>query len=392
MKTRLLTLSAALLITVPHLAGCGPSITNVIPRGATLPRTVAFLPSEPTGEIPRERIDLVRTAIGNELRNQGFLVIDQAITNSLCSTATCPERAKLVERYKVDGFATLTLTSFSRNNFLAGYYNQLNGTLSLLDSHGVVIATVEHNENERGGLLLSSGQVLQGVLSQVQHSSDTVFSGLADRFAKRIVETAIESIGRPTDSTITSPSQISIADTEVKITSESTYVICATGSPHVSAALLKDTSRATLREISPGKYCGAFSALVGASQPVTIELRSAFGDAARQEVTLPIAPPCNLEQRAVLTPAAAGYSELSLVCTKVGSDTSAAMRGCFGSLQSCATERLLVFSSSSPDSQYRKIFEGNKASARIPATEKSIEVVAVGKGGVSSLPVKLDTK
>lgn len=131
MRNRLLTLSAALAMMIPHLIGCGPSVTNTIPKGAMLPRTVAFLPSEETGEIPRERIDLVRTAVGNELRNQGFFVVDQGITNSLCSSAACPERSTLVERYNVDGFATLTLTSFSRNNLLAGYYNQLNGSLSL---------------------------------------------------------------------------------------------------------------------------------------------------------------------------------------------------------------------------------------------------------------------
>lgn len=261
-----------------------------------------------------------------------------------------------------------------------------------MDSHGVTIATIEHNENERRGLLLSSGQVLQGVISQVEHSSDAVFSGLADRFAKRIVETAIESVGRPTETTTAPPSQLAITSTDIKFTSESTYTVCASGSPHVSASLLKDTNRATLREVSPGKYCGAFSALVGAAQPVTIELRSAFGDAARQEITLPIEPPCDLEQRAVLTPTSTGYSEVSLVCTKVGLDNSSAMKGCFGSLQSCSTERLLVFSSSSDGSQYRKIFEGSKASARIPATEKSVEVVAVSKGGVPSLPVKLDAK
>jgi hypothetical protein len=111
--------TAALLV----LTSCGPSFTTHIPKDAALPRSVALLPADYSVDIPRERVDIVRGALTNALRNEGFVVVEEKVVNRVCSSPACPEKAELANQYLVDGFVKLKLSSVSENNFLAGYYD-----------------------------------------------------------------------------------------------------------------------------------------------------------------------------------------------------------------------------------------------------------------------------
>lgn len=368
------------------LSACAPTVKSTLPSGGSLPLTMAVLPADYSIDIPRERIDIARSAIINELRNRNFIVIEDRVISQLCSSQACPERAEIARNYLVDGFATVTLTSFSRNNFIAGYYNQLQGGISIADSAGKELISVTHTENESGGVLLQSGQVFQGIISQVKHSGDDVFDDLADRFAHAVVE----QLPAPAAAT-TSSEAVSIALTSATAqwSSPSVYTVCAQGTPHSFAYLVLGATRTPLEEVSPGRYCRAFSALVAspADGVEAIELRTAFGNSVRETVAIPAQLPCNLTNR-VATPDA---HRADILCASISGDPSARGKGCSSSINHCAADKVLVYEAPAPQGPYRKVSEVKSSSITIPDAD-TVALVTVGKGGIPSQPTTIQTK
>ncbi len=365
------------------LQGCSPTIRTELPAGAPLPSHVAMLPADYSVDIPRERIELVRAAVRSELQNRKFIVAEDAVVNSVCSTPSCPERSVLASRYLIDTFATLTIESFSKNNFLAGFYNQLAGTLSVADRNGKELLAVEYTESERGGLLFNSGQVVQGVISQVKNSGDAAYEELALEFAKAVVE----KLPAPTETAASARQEgleVELLDVSAEWQTPSTYTVCAKGTPHSFASLLIGSNRTTLRETSPGRYCSAFSALVSSSPntPAAIEIRSAFGNSQREEISLPVRSPCALTDRLQTTD-----SKVTVQCAMVGTDLSKVQVGCSNAVKVCKAEKLVLFSAPSDAGPFSKVSESSATSAKLPSTGQNIHVVAIGTGGVPSLPV-----
>jgi hypothetical protein len=368
------------------LTACAPKVTSSLPVGGSLPLALAVLPPDYSGDIPRERVDIVHDAIVQELRNRNFLVADQTIMSNLCSAPSCPERSEIARNYLIDGFVTVKLDSFSRNNFIAGYYNQLQGSVSITDTKDAQLISVSHTENESGGVLLQSGQVFQGILSQIRHSGDEVFDDLSERFAHQVVEklpapSSSESPGRPESTSL------ALTAATAELTSPSTYTVCAHGTPHSFAYLLLGTTRTPLREVSPGRYCRVFSSLVSGPSvgAEAIELRTAFGNSAREAVSIPSEPPCALKDR--VTTVETGRAEV--LCTTVGEDNSTRGKGCSSSIPHCGVEKILIYQASQTGGPYQKVSEQRTASIKLPQAS-TVAILAVGKGQVPSQPIVVE--
>lgn len=365
--------------------GCGPTVQSKLPRNAPLPVHIAVLPADYGIDIPKERIDLVRQEVISELRNRSFVVADEKVVNSICSSPRCAERDKLASRHLVEAFATLTLDSFSKRNFLAGYYNTLSGTLSFADRSGAQLISVEHTQSEKGGLLFNSGQIIQGVISQVNSSGDAAYEELASEFAKAVADelpapSLAANAGAPEGLAVT------ISSATAEWDGPSRYTVCLSGTPHSFASVLVGNQRATLRETSPGKYCGAFSGLVAsnAKSPTFVELRSAFGNSDRESVALPAQGLCEVQERAIYA-----NDALALQCAMVGRDLSRLHIGCSEKILPCKATKIVLFSAPEEQGPYTKWLESVTSTTKVGNPPSNVQVVAIGAGGVSSLPAPL---
>lgn len=377
---------AVTALLIAATSACAPTVKTALPPGGSLPLTLAVLPPDYSVDIPRERIDLARAAITNELRNRNFVVIEDRVISQLCSSPTCPERSQIAQNYLVDGFATVSLTSFSKTNVIAGYYNQLQGGISISDTSGKELISVTHTENESGGVLLQSGQLFQGIISQIKHSGDGVFDDLADRFAHAVVEKL------PAPSTGTAPPEgisLTLTSATAQWSSPSSYTVCANGTPHSFAYLILGANRTPLEEVSPGRYCRAFSALVASpSHGVeAVELRTAFGNSVRETVSIPAEPPCDLKDRI----ATLDEHRADILCSTISGDPSSRGKGCSSSVSHCDAEKVLVYEAPAPQGPYRKVSETKSASVTIPQAD-TVAIVAVGKGGIPSQPATINVK
>jgi len=367
-------------------AACGPTVKNSLPPGALLPSSIAVLPAHYSGEIPREHVDLVREAVISGLRNQNFVVVEDKVVQATCSTPLCPEKSTLARDYLIDSFATVSLDSFSKNNFIAGYFNEIHGKLTITDVSGKELTTIDHTQTESGGVLFQSGQIFQGIISQVKHSSDSVFEDIADNFAKTIVE----KLPAHSDSTTSQRSEgleVALTSATVQWSGQSSYTVCAQGTPHSFAYLLLDQTRSSLRETSPGRYCGGFSTLVAptAGGVQAVELRTAFGNSVRQNITIPVLPPCNLNNR-VSRPLP---SQVNIACTKVGTNDTAAPSDCSASLPECVAVKVVLYAAPQASGPFRKVSESTTQTITVSPSQQTIAVVAIAKGGVSSQPATI---
>jgi hypothetical protein len=381
----LLALSAlAVFVTT----GCGPKVVSSLPPGASLPSTIAVLPPDYSVDIPRERVDLVHEAIVTELRNQNFIVVEERVVRSICSTPQCTERSKLSSDYLVDGFATISLSSFSRNNFVAGYYNQLQGELVMSDKSNKELIKVDHSESESGGLLLQSGQVFQAIISTVKNSGDKVFEDLAGRFAQSVVE-RLPAHQHETPGAAAEGVELALTSASAQWDSPSSYSVCMQGTPHSFGYLLTGSTRTPLREVTPGKYCGRFSPLVAAPSGgvEAVELRTAFGNSLRRDIDLPVEPPCELSGRLVQS---AG-STIEVLCSQIGTDPSRASAGCSDKVTRCSAERIVLYEAPTPSGPYTRVSEVRASSLTPPKQGATVAALAVSKGGVPSQPEPLPT-
>lgn len=287
---------AAACVLLVSTVGCWsrPRISPEIESAP--PRSVALLPLETESDIPRERLDFFSRELGSQLRNAGFILLDPTIVRRVCSTPGCPRREELFSRYMVDGIVELKIDSIARNNFLAGYYNSISGTFTISNSEKKELFFLDHSVSERGGLLFNTGQLIQGIISQVKNSGDSAEDALASRF----INTAVAKIPSPKEL----PQNVDA--TAVAITSVTTtrlrdlvYQICADATPDSTASLLINGRKTNLREIRPGRYCGVyFLDQIPSESAVTLDLRSPYGNSVQSEVALEPTMLCKLDESA----------------------------------------------------------------------------------------------
>ncbi len=290
MKFRLVCL---FLIVLLVLGACSGSKTFKPITSGNSPKVLVLLETESPPDMSRERIAYIQNALLSELKSSGFYVLEPGLTSAKCGGSDCPNRKVLAQSFGAQGFLKLKLDSISRNNFIAGYYNSVGGSVVLSDVNSKELFSFKHSESEKGGLLFNTGQIFQGLKSQVANSKADSFDALADNFVKGLVARmpAAEKEAAP-------ESDLRIVKTSAKALGNGVYYVCGEGSLGALGYLVIGRERSNLREVNPGNYCGNFalSPLALQGRNPQIELRSALGSSVRSDLAgFKSQPVCDLE-------------------------------------------------------------------------------------------------
>jgi len=380
-----------LAIGLFFLVGCSSTRANISPEyKAEAVRSLAILPVEYPAEVQREKVDALRNALESELRNSGFEVIADRIVRMTCTSPACPERSILATKYLVDGFVKVEVRSVERANFLAGFVNTIGGKITITDKNNVQLVSVDQSENERGGLLFNSGQVVQGIISSVENTEEASFNRLSVKFAQGLVS----KIPRPNVPQVNKDAtSVSIVDVSVKQIRPQIFEVCAEATPNSLVSVVINRQRSNLREVSEAHFCGAFllDSSINSSTLLKVEARSPFGGAVRKEV--PVGSDievCSLDGNVVLT-STKGKSQVELNCIDFNNGKGPILGNCAEKVKSCPDNKLLVFRSTSPTGPYEKVAEVKSTSwidaKSQPGSTTQYELVSVNKAGLWSLPV-----
>ncbi|NDC39375.1 MAG: hypothetical protein EBZ48_15265, partial [Proteobacteria bacterium] len=279
-------LTRATLLGLFLVALCSCSSTNVSGsmKGKEAPSLslLALLPVRIDGDISRERAQEVHRRVEAELRGRGYLLIDGGIVARVCKAPECPNRTELFSDFGAQALVINTVTSVARTNFLAGYVNSVSGSISFMGPAGTELLSVRHSKRERGGLLFNTGQLAEGLIQTARNAnSEESFGVLAGLYAKELLDEVPH--GASKGETAEQPMAAVIRKTTVIQVQDGAHRVCLLGTPASLAAVVYRKLRTTLREVSPGEYCGVFY-LSDYPQPeaLEVELRSAYGDAARE--------------------------------------------------------------------------------------------------------------
>lgn len=387
----------ALVLITFCLAACGAKVVvNSEGTAASLSRTgpIALLPANYPAGMRKERVDLIRTLLRSELQGVGFVLLDDRAVMEACENTACVGRQKLAEQYGVQSFLDLQLASIARNNFLAGYYNSIDGTLVFSDAKGKEQFRIENTEGERGGLLFNTGQVFQGLSEQAKSfGEDQGFANLGARFARSLAQKVPQS-GENTGRAEIAP--VTIAEVRVARTGPALYRICADGEPGNMADLKIQRLRSTLREVSAGTYCGQFHIedLVHGLKSAEIELRSAVGASARSTLTGIQATPCDLTGRVALNEmksAKGATSVVKIAGAENGKEPQCLQKGLAkGSNKSGGSNsRFLVYRATSALGPFTKLTETPECEWKDPSplrADARYEVICQASSGLISPP------
>ncbi|MCB0358314.1 MAG: hypothetical protein KDD44_01715 [Bdellovibrionales bacterium] len=384
----LLPLAVALLPIVA--VGCGPTVTLSPEFADSSNSIVAVLPPEYPEGVSRERIDYLHDLLVVELKNADLLVLSPEIVASVCSSPRCPERTALQKTYDVSRFIRLEVRSYSESNFIAGFYNALDGNLSFESVDGSVLGNVTQTESERGGLVFDSGQVFQGILEQYRDAVGESFSMLGAKFVRSL----INELPRPSQAA-TGLARVAPPEITSVVTSRprpGLLEVCVRGPDTAMGSLVIGQERATLRSNGMGNHCGIFRldaiSLESRSRPV-VELRSPLGLTAREVVNLPATVPCDVRGQVIAARTAQG-TEFRFRCTADRPSAS-----CGENDTPCAESKIIVYRSQGPELPFIPVGEGTLGSVidrQTAAQPEAIryQVVTVSPAGVFSLPTPVE--
>lgn len=372
-STRTLFLSAA-LISCAFLSACGPT-AQIKPGFSDLHiATLAILPVIDKSELPQDQVATAFVGIGQELRNAGFLVLDDAVIQRVCPTMPCAEEKKLFSEYLVDATVQLTIESKTQANVLAGYYNDISGSLALVDKNGQELARISGTEREKGGLLFNTGQIFQGLISQSRNEGATK---LLNAFFRKLVA----QVPAPSalDTRGAEATMVDIKSVDTRITGADEREICLSATPRSLAYLVFGRVKSNLQEVSPGRYCRQFflNASFGETD-AEVEVRSPFGNSVRTSIALADTPDCNLDQRVALN-AASGKQTITFSCPASGKQPV----------------RYLIYKSENDIPKFSKVDEVSSMtwtdSSGSVGQDAQYVIIAKSARGDRSLPVFLDT-
>lgn len=275
--------SAVWFFLCAALAGCGPKVFIQPQFEQQQVQTVALLPIEFPEGTREERVRFLHAAFVSELEARGYRLLEDAIVQRYCATATCEDRGLLAQRYPVGAFIKIKIEDIDRNNFVVGFYNAIKGQLEAQDAEGATLVKVEHTESKRGGILFDSGQVIQAVRESYENYGDWGFNALASAFAEEVVSELPQ-----VDAGGSASAAPRIQNVTIGGRSGSARRICASAAPGLRGLLLLNGRMTNLRETSPGVYCGIYRFPAGYADAlrVEVELRSPFGAASRRQLTL----------------------------------------------------------------------------------------------------------
>ena len=235
---------------------------------------LAILPVRHSPAARRERAEYLRAALTVALKSQGYAVLDDYAINRACSSETCPERALLAQQTGVDAFVELYIDSVAKNDFVAGYLNSITGTMTVTSPDGTKLLWIEQTESDKGGVVFNSGQLVEGIISQIRNAEGDSFGSLADKYAQLLAGAL-----PPASSSLNQPADLEISDLSFVEEQSQVYRLCISGTAGKLAFLTLDDTRSNLREIQPGHYCGIFRLppSLNATEKGAVELRSLFG-------------------------------------------------------------------------------------------------------------------
>lgn len=365
--------------------GCGPKVTVSPAFESQKPKLVAFLGSNAPEDIRKERVAYLTNAVRSAVQGRDYLLLDDSVVKKICPTAECPDRKQLAERYGVQAFLTLNVESVSRNNFGVGYWNSVHGILSLSQPTGEALLAIDHSEREQGGVVFQSGQVLQGIIEQVNNSGDDSFNKLADKFARTLA------LKLPKAPASAAPTPLTVAGNEtdlemvdIRQLRSEVYEVCARSNSGSAVSILMNRQRTNLRPVAPSRFCGIYrlQRKTGTPGSITVEARSAFGAVQRREIALDLPTLCNLDGRVALK-RQGDKRMLLLSCVAIGKQSVP----CSAGQVSCPVEKLLVYKAPAESGPYEKVVElrtPNWTDAR--GKDAFYRVVAINSGS-SSLPI-----
>jgi hypothetical protein len=338
--------------------------------------TLAVLPTIDKTELPSDKMAQLTQAFEQELKNAGFLLLDQNIAKKICPAVPCADYSQLFSRHMVDGAVQLVLESSTRANFLAGYYNSLSGNLEIKDQTEKVLLSASATERERGGLLFNSGQILQGIASQVSNASKEKHEALTDKFLQNLVA----QIPKSKASTLANNDSTTVEIRSVDIDTPSSDVrkICVSATPQSQVSTLIGKIRSVLPETSLGVYCRAFFLNSPfKNNQLVVEARSPFGNSVRKEVMIDQLGPClNMP---VLRLNAAGKPEIYFNCDQSAPDKS---------------REFLVYRSSEDGLRFNQAAKvsSNSWTDKMPSENSEYVVIERSVSGDKSLPIFVSSK
>ena len=353
-------------------------------------RSLAVLPIDYPSDIQREKVDSIKTAIESELKNRGFVVLADSLVRQNCSSPACPEKFELAEKYLVDGLVRVDVRSVQRANFLAGYVNTIGGTITIFDKNNTELLSVDHSENERGGLVFNSGQIIQGLIETSENTEEKSFARLSARFANNL----ISKIPRPDVAQVNRDAvAVNIVDVKVKEVRPQIFEVCAEATPNSIVSLIVNRQRSNLREIKEAQYCGTYflDPSLQNSSTLKVEARSAFGTAVQKEFPSGTSSTtCRLEDN-VFVKNVNGKSRLEVSCTDLGDGKSPIIGDCKEAVVKCPDYKFIVFKAPTAIGPFERIAEVRSTSwtdsKAKTAASTTYELVPVNKAGVWSLPV-----
>ncbi len=280
MKNQVKSLRLAAMILL-FFSACGPRAKLQPEFDGVQVQTLALLPISVPEETRSERRRFLRSAFESELAARGYRLLDESLVLTVCRDSACANRSQLAAAYPISAFVDVKISGIERNNFVLGFYNAIEGSLNASTPTGKVIAEVEFTESKRGGLVFDSGQVIQAIKEQYENYGDWNFNSLASGFAEEIVA-QLPSISSAAARTLGSAPVIQ--NVSVKPRRGMVDEVCVSGTPGLRALLFLNKRMTNLREVSSGKYCGAYRIppKYAPEKMLIVELRSAFGAAVRE--------------------------------------------------------------------------------------------------------------
>lgn len=361
------------------LAGCAPKLRVTAAAGMTSFERVALLPSVTTGAVSRERLAYFDRSLHAAMRSRGYKVLDSAIIR--CADAGCSNVADIAREFGISQFLRLEVDTASEHNFLAGYVNSASGTLRGISADGSETFAIDHTTSETGGVVFYSGQVIQGIISQIENSNRDPFQQVAEKFVEQLVGSLPASQVRTPAVEEVAPEIASVNAVEI---APSTYEVCVKGSPGHHATLRLPNTKASLIEYRAGDYCGAFIVPASMATSTHVELRSPFGSTSRRTIELRDETPCEVARHARGSQDPSGRIRLRFGC-----DTQI-VRPC-ALPKDCPELKFHLFAADEPRSPFRRVAVVNGTEWHGPRrTDGALyEVVPVGPLGPMSAPIRV---
>ncbi len=330
---------------------CGPKTIRTPEFEKINPRKVAFLGVESAEDIRPERKLYLTQTLRSAIESRGFLLLDDKRVRQICPALPCSNAADIVKKFNVDGLVYLRDASVNRNNFGIGYWNVLSGNLVFTKGDGTEYLRIEHTEQERGGVLFQSGQVIQGLIDTAANAGDDAYNRLADKFVRTLaLQMPLIQADNPAGEN--NASRMKISRIETKRIAPEVHQICADTPPGTIVTLTVKSTRTNLREISPGHFCGIYHLPEGLTKDsrLALEARTPYGDVERRQVTLEMPLERGLENRVWLE-SKKQKNTLSLKCVKLGRNSSPCKPG----ENICAISRALVFKAPSESGPFERV-------------------------------------